>query len=259
MPSSRAMIAAWQVRPPRLLTLAAARFITGSQSGSVMSAISTSPGFTRSISLAERIIRARPCPSFWPRLQNVELAVDSVAGPLDIHRTLVVAFDRDRVAGELLGFGIADGKARALVERYAFRCRGASRGCVLGEHHLGRLLARGLAQDRRPARSDIRLVNIELVGVDRSLHHGFAQPIVGGDEYDLVEAGLSVEREHDTGGAEVTAHHALHCRRERNPRVGEPLVHAIGDGAVVVEGCEDLFYRVNNVFYAIGILECFLL
>ena len=43
MPSSRAMIAAWQVRPPRLVTIAAARFMTGSQSGSVMSATSTSP------------------------------------------------------------------------------------------------------------------------------------------------------------------------------------------------------------------------
>ena len=43
MPSSRAMIAAWQVRPPRLVTMAAARFMIGSQSGSVMSATSTSP------------------------------------------------------------------------------------------------------------------------------------------------------------------------------------------------------------------------
>src|SRR5690348_18426402 len=31
-PSSRAMIAAWQVRPPRLVTMAAARFMIGSQS-----------------------------------------------------------------------------------------------------------------------------------------------------------------------------------------------------------------------------------
>ena len=44
------MIAAWQVRPPRLVTMAPARFITGSQFGSVMSVTSTSPGCTRSIS-----------------------------------------------------------------------------------------------------------------------------------------------------------------------------------------------------------------
>ena len=44
MPSSRAMIDAWQVRPPRLVTIAAAVFMTGSQSGVVVSATSTSPG-----------------------------------------------------------------------------------------------------------------------------------------------------------------------------------------------------------------------
>ena len=44
IPSSRATMAAWQVRPPRLVTMAAAVFITGSQSGVVVSATSTSPG-----------------------------------------------------------------------------------------------------------------------------------------------------------------------------------------------------------------------
>jgi hypothetical protein len=66
MPSSRAMIAAWHVRPPRLVTMAAARFITGSQSGSVMSVTSTSPGFTRSISAADFTNRTTPCPTFCP-------------------------------------------------------------------------------------------------------------------------------------------------------------------------------------------------
>ena len=60
------MIAAWQVRPPRLVTIAAARFITGSQSGSVMSATSTSPGCTRLMSASERTTRATPVPIFWP-------------------------------------------------------------------------------------------------------------------------------------------------------------------------------------------------
>ena len=60
------MIAAWQVRPPRLVTIAAARFITGSQSGSVMSVTSTSPARTRSISAAERTMRTGPCPIFCP-------------------------------------------------------------------------------------------------------------------------------------------------------------------------------------------------
>ena len=42
-PSSRLTMAAWQVRPPRLVTIAAAFFIVGSQSGSVLSVTRTSP------------------------------------------------------------------------------------------------------------------------------------------------------------------------------------------------------------------------
>jgi hypothetical protein len=60
------MIAAWQVRPPRLVTIAEARFMTGSQFGSVMSATSTSPGCTRSISDGSLMTRTGPAPIFWP-------------------------------------------------------------------------------------------------------------------------------------------------------------------------------------------------
>ncbi len=73
MPSSRAMMAAWQVRPPRLVTIAAERFITGSQSGSVMSATSTSPGCTRAISATERITRAGPAPMRAPMARPVAI------------------------------------------------------------------------------------------------------------------------------------------------------------------------------------------
>ncbi len=66
MPSSRAMIAAWQVRPPRLVTMAEARFMIGSQSGSVMSATSTSPSLNSCIWSIEVITRAAPAPIFWP-------------------------------------------------------------------------------------------------------------------------------------------------------------------------------------------------
>ena len=60
MPSSRATMAAWQVRPPCSVTMAAAVFITGSQSGVVVRATSTSPGrkFGRSRGRAMR--RALP-------------------------------------------------------------------------------------------------------------------------------------------------------------------------------------------------------
>ncbi|OQC05573.1 MAG: hypothetical protein BWX79_02264 [Alphaproteobacteria bacterium ADurb.Bin100] len=66
MPSSREMMAAWQVRPPRLVTMALARFMTGSQLGSVMSVTSTSPGCTLSISDRLCTRRTGPVPIFCP-------------------------------------------------------------------------------------------------------------------------------------------------------------------------------------------------
>ena len=46
-PSSRLTMAAWQVRPPRLVTMAAAFFMIGSQSGSVLSVTRISPGLKK--------------------------------------------------------------------------------------------------------------------------------------------------------------------------------------------------------------------
>ncbi len=60
------MIAAWQVRPPRLVTMAEARFMIGSQSGSVMSATSTSPGVNSCIWSIELSTRTGPAPIFCP-------------------------------------------------------------------------------------------------------------------------------------------------------------------------------------------------
>ena len=65
-PSSLAIIAAWQVLPPRLVIIAEANFMTGSQSGSVMSVTSTSPSWTESISDKSLIILVFPVPIFWP-------------------------------------------------------------------------------------------------------------------------------------------------------------------------------------------------
>ena len=60
------MIAAWQVRPPRLVTIALARFMIGSQSGSVMSATSTSPAWKSCMRSMSSSTRTRPAPIFAP-------------------------------------------------------------------------------------------------------------------------------------------------------------------------------------------------
>ena len=139
------MIAAWHVRPPRLVTIADARFMTGSQSGSVMSATSTSPVSTRAISLMSRMMRAGPAPMRWPmlrpvastgpfclqrvaldraagaalhrlrpRLQYVDLAGLAVLAPFDVHRAAVVLLDHQRLPGELDQVGVAEAEAHAV-------------------------------------------------------------------------------------------------------------------------------------------------
>ncbi len=136
------MMAAWQVRPPRLVTMADARFMTGSQSGSVMSVTSTSPGWTRFISLhfADHPRRAgadamadaaagdehlasvlqvealqRSAAAALHRLgsglQDVQLAVFAVLAPFDVHRTAVVFFDDQRLARQFLHVGVVEAEA----------------------------------------------------------------------------------------------------------------------------------------------------
>jgi hypothetical protein len=56
--------------------MAEARFMTGSQSGSVMSATRTSPARTRDISFASLMMRAWPAPMRCPMLRPVASTLD---------------------------------------------------------------------------------------------------------------------------------------------------------------------------------------
>jgi hypothetical protein len=80
MPSSRATMAAWQVRPPRFVTTAAAVFITVPQSGIVVSATSTSPGRNWPRCDASVTTRALPAailaPTARPLARSSPLAVN---------------------------------------------------------------------------------------------------------------------------------------------------------------------------------------
>ena len=81
MPSSRLMMAAWQVRPPRLVTMAPAVFMIGSQSGSVMSVTSTSPARKSWIWLTLRRMRVTPwpilAPTAWPLASGVAFSLST--------------------------------------------------------------------------------------------------------------------------------------------------------------------------------------
>ena len=103
------------------------------------------------------------------------------------------------------------------------------------------------------------LVHIKLVRVDRALHHRLAQAVAGSDEHHVLKAAFGVDGEHHTRRAQVAAHHALHTGGQSHISMGKALVHAVADGAVVVEGRKNFLHLVQHVFNADHIQKGFLL
>ena len=196
---------------------------------------------------------------FRARLQDIELAVDAVPAPLDVHRPAVVGLDDHRVAGQLHDLGVVDREAVAQRFLDILGDRRAAGGLFGGEGHADHLRAEVAAHDGMLAGSQHRLVHVELVGVDRALDDGFAEAVAGGDEDRVAEAGFGIEREHHAGGALVGTHHALDAGGQRHVGMDEALVHAVGDGAVVVQRGEDFLDRMQDVFQADDVEEGFLL
>ena len=197
-----------------------------------------------------------------PRLQDVELAVAAVAAPLDVHRAAVVALDDQRVVGQLGDLNVTQRVAVALLGWHVDGLDQLAGGGLLlgrGEHHLDQLAADVAADHGLLAGFEHRLVDVELVGVHRALHHRLAQAVAGGDEHHVLEAALGVDREHHAGRAQVAADHALHTGRQRHVGMGKALVHAVADGAVVVERGKDLADLVQHRLDAHHIEKTFLL
>ena len=172
---------------------------------------------------------------FRPRLEDVELAVRAIAPPFDVHRPLVMLFDCNCVARELVRLLVGDREAIAIFggDLHA-RCRRAD-ARAFGVDHPHGLRAQCLAQDRRSTRREIGLVQVELVGVDGTLNDGLAESIRRRDEHDLIEPRFRIEREHHPRGAEIAAHHPLHACRKRDVRMRKSLMHPVGDRAIVIE------------------------
>jgi hypothetical protein len=142
-----------------------------------------------------------------PRLQDVELFVDAIPAPFDIHGSSVMLLDGDGMAGELMRFGVAD-REPATVSFVDVDGRGrVSRLPAAAEDHPQRLRAQSLAQDGRSPCGEVGLVKVELVGIHGALHYRLAKPVRRGDQHDLVETGFGVEREHHTRCAEIASDH----------------------------------------------------
>jgi hypothetical protein len=146
-----------------------------------------------------------------------------------------VGLDRYGITGQLLDFGVIDGEGAAFRNGYADFLHRLAGLCRIAVHHLHHFRPEPPPQDRFPAVLQPPLVDVELVGIDLPLHDGFAKPVGGGNEDDLVEPRLRVERENHAACGEIASHHALHAHGQRHGFVRITLVHAIRDGAVVVQ------------------------
>ena len=135
----------------------------------------------------------------------------------------------------------------------------AAQGAIGGVDHLLGLLAESALENGGAIGAQRRLVNVELVGVDGALNHRFAQPVAGGDEHRIAEAGFGVHGEHHARCALVGAHHALDAGRQRHDRMLEAVMHAVGDGAVVEQAGEHFLDGLEHVVDAVDIEEGFLL
>ncbi len=183
---------------------------------------------------AHRLLRGH---RLRPGLDDVELMVEAVQGPLDVHGRGpagvpgVVILDADGIVGELQHLLVGEAEAAPLLlARRPVDHRLA--GAPLGIDHLDLLGAQGTAQHAAEALPVGGLVDVELVHVDRTLDHVLADAPGTGDEHRVLEAGLGVDREHHARACEVRADHLLHADREGDLEVVEALVDPVGDRPV---------------------------
>ena len=145
IPSSRAIIAAWQVRPPRLVTIAAPVSLPApnrdrscrlparhppvpatfpSRPGPGEPGRCLSSGRWRALTRVLRFALQAIAPQcihpgarlhcLRPGLQNIEFAIHTILAPLDIHRPLIMPLDHECVTRQLFHLCIGNGKPFAI-------------------------------------------------------------------------------------------------------------------------------------------------
>src|SRR5690606_29380100 len=129
------------------------------------------PGGLQAIALLHVVAALLRLHRFGTRLQNVDLAVDAVAAPFDIHGPAVVLLDDDRIPGQFDHFVVRQRITVALGHRHVHRAHGAAFGALGIELHLDQLGADATADDRIVALLERGLEHIELIRVHGALHH----------------------------------------------------------------------------------------
>ena len=196
---------------------------------------------------------------FRTSLKDVDLTVETVLAPFDVHRTTVVLFNDAGELGEFHHVFVSDGEATAVFIGNIERTHRTAGLAFRIEFHLDELAAERLADDRLLALFEHGLMHIELIGVDCTLNHGLTETVAGRHEHNLIKAAFGVEREHHAGSTLVGTAHTLHACGQGHFNVREALVNAIADGAVVVERSEHFAHMTQNGFNANHVQNGFLL
>ncbi len=118
---------------------------------------------------------------FGSRLQDVQLAIGAVLAPFDVHRATVMFLYGQRITPQFLRLGVGNTEALLLLCGSFQGTHRASGFVRLAEFHPDCLAAQVAADHRKLALLQRRFVNVKLVGIDRALHHGFAQAVGRGN------------------------------------------------------------------------------
>src|ERR1039457_1286151 len=178
---------------------------------------------------------------FRSGLDDEKLAGYAVLGPLHIHRLLfprplrVVSLDGQRITSKFQYLVVAETEALPFTLWHLY-IAGQDVGSAATVDHFDALLAKLFTDDWAVSRAQGRFEDVKIVGIDRSLHDVFSEPVSATDEDHIAETGLRIEAKHDTARRQVRADHFHHPDGEGDLEVVEPLVDPVGDGPVGEKG-----------------------
>src|SRR3546814_4272466 len=119
----------------------------------------------------------------WP------LADDALLAPLEVNRAAVWLHECEGLGGEGFDFGVGQREAVALLGRDVGEFDGLADRLVGRIDQLLGFLAEAALEDCRFFGANVWLVDVKLVGIDRTLHDRFAKAIARRDEYGITKIG----------------------------------------------------------------------
>ena len=160
--------------------------------------------------------------------------------------------DANRVVGKGQYVAIVNAEPRAFRLRGRFVMRGGA-GMAFSVSHPKLLQAERAPQHRAEPFGESRLVHIELVWIDLTLHDVLTEAIGAGDEHYVAETRFRVERENHAAHRSVGAHHLHHADGQPDLEVVEIVVDAINDGAIGEQRSETEATRLEYVRVAVDV------